>query len=71
MFIPEIMTSIGLLIYIINANQHKLQRFNPFQFTYNGTWSEEQVSSKKLFNKSYLHVANFSYKEIVYFAYAQ
>ena len=60
MFIPEIMTSIGLLICIISANQYKLQRFISFQFTYDGTWSEEHVSSKKLFNKSYLHVANFN-----------
>ena len=60
MFIPEIMTSIGLLICIINANQHKLQRFTSFQFTYDGTRPEEHVSSIKLFNKSYLHVVNFN-----------
>ena len=47
MFIPEIMTSIGLLICIISANSHKLQRFTSFQFTYDGTLSEEHVSSKK------------------------
>ena len=60
MFIPEIMTSIGLLICIISANYHKFQQFTSFQFTYDGTRSEEHVSSIKLFNKSYLHVANFS-----------
>ena len=60
MFIPEIMTLVGLFICIISANKHKLQRFTSFQFTYDGTWLEGHVSSKKVFNKSYLHVANFN-----------
>ena len=51
MFIPKIMTSVGLLICIISANQQKLQGFTSFQFSYDGIWSEEHVSSKKLFNK--------------------
>ena len=70
MFIPEIMTSIGLLICIISANWHKLQRFTSFQFTYDGTWSEEYVSSKNcLINLIFM--LPISIKEIVYFTRAQ
>ena len=60
LFIAEIMTSIVSLIFIIGANLHKLQRFTSFQFNYHGTWSEEHVSSKKLLDKFYLHLANLN-----------
>ena len=66
MFITEIMTSIGLLICIISANWHKLEQFTSFQLTYNETWSEEHVSSKKLFNKSYLHAANSNQRNCLF-----
>ena len=68
MFIPEIMMSIGLHICIMSANWHKLRQFTSCQFTYGRTWSEEHVSLKKLFNKSYLHVANFNLRNFLFCA---